>query len=521
MRVSTVQQMREMDKKAVELYGIPELLLMENAGNAAVQLLKNKFPADRQRVLVVCGPGNNGGDGFVIARLLFSEQCRVTVLIAAEPNKYQGSALINLEMLQKLGVERQVVQPDLDIKTFVQSFDVIVDALFGTGLTRPPENLHAQIIAAINESHKPVLSVDIPSGINGDTGQIMQTAVRAAWTITFGLPKIGLLLYPGYQHTGEITVSHISFPAALYDSPELRCRINAPISLPPRPVNGHKGTFGQALFIAGAQSYYGAPFFSAESFLKAGGGYARLACPRSLAPIIAAKASEIVFAPMYETPDGSLSLKNRQSLLDFANASDFVVLGPGISLQEETQNLACELVTQINKPLLIDGDGLTALSGRLYLLASRTEPVILTPHRGEMIRLLDGAVEQLETNPIETARSFSEKWNAYLVLKGAHTIIACPDGEIFINLTGNSGMATAGSGDVLTGAIAAMYGLGLNIPEAVRMGVLLHGFAGDLAAGRTGEDGLTAADILNALPEALQLARAGEIGMHLPVFGIG
>ncbi|MEM5774301.1 MAG: NAD(P)H-hydrate dehydratase, partial [Anaerolineaceae bacterium] len=447
----------------------------------------------------------------VIARLLLAKHCRVTVLVLADPSRYQGSALVNYQILQKLDVRQYPAAQSPDSAALIREADVIIDAIFGTGLTRPPEDLSADVIETVNRSGKSVLSVDIPSGVNGDSGQVVGSAIQASWTITFGLPKTGLMLYPGSALAGEIFVSHISFPPALYEASHLQTNINLPVDLPPRRPDGHKGTFGQALFIAGARSYYGAPYFAAMSFLKAGGGYSRLACPRSIAPFIAARAGELVFLPQDETASGALAAKALPGLLDVAEQSDFIVLGPGLSLDEETQTLAADLIPRISKPLIIDGDGLTALSGRLNLLSQRSAPTILTPHPGEMSRLLPENTRDWHDHPVDTARAFSAGWNVCLVLKGAHTLIACPDGEVYINLTGNSGMGTAGSGDVLTGTIAAMFTLGLPVEDAVRMGVLLHGHAGDLAAKKYGEDGMTADDILHALPKAVKHHRAGKL----------
>ena len=518
MKISTVEQMRMMDHDAMNLFSIPELLLMENAGIAAVNLLKEKMPLPGKKILVLCGPGNNGGDGFVVARLLHSEHCRVTVLVLADPAHYHGSALANYEILQRIGIQQCIADETTDFPKTIDQSDVIIDAIFGTGLVRQPQGIHATVINLVNQSGKPVLSIDIPSGIHGDTGKVLGCAIQADWTITFGLPKTGLMFYPGYSCAGELFTSHISFPPALYEAGHLQCQVNLPVDLPPRPPDGHKGTFGQALFIAGAQNYYGAPRFAAMSFLKAGGGYARLACPRSVAPFIAAKGSEIVFHPQEETSAGSLSGKAMPSLLEISDLSDVVIIGPGLSLNEETQNLIVDLIPCITKPLIIDGDGLTALSRDLSLLKRRTAPTILTPHSGELSRLLPARSQEFQDHPIETVRGFAEQWNIVLVMKGAHTLIACPDGEVYINLTGNSGMGTAGSGDVLTGTIAAMYTLGLPIPEAVRMGVLLHGHAGDLAARKCGEDGMTASDVLSKLPAALKNARTGNLSGLYPEF---
>jgi NAD(P)H-hydrate epimerase len=349
--------------------------------------------------------------------------------------------------------------------------------------------------------------VDIPSGINGDTGQVMGAAVQADYTVTFGLPKLGNMLYPGYEHCGELYVSHISFPPALYDSRAIKVAINKPVELPERARDPHKGSYGKALFIAGSSSYLGAAYFSALSFLKAGGGLSYLATPKSISPFIASKGSEIVLVPERETASGSIALENKDELLGFSQMVDMVVLGPGLSLAQETQELVRKLAPKINKPLLIDGDGITAVADDLGRIRKREAPTILTPHLGEMSRITKMDVSEINKNKIDVLQRMAGELNAMIILKGAHSLIGYPDGTVFINVSGNSGMATAGSGDVLTGTIAAMYGLGLSLEDAVRMGVFIHGFSGDVAAVDKGEDGMTAQDILDCLPEAMKLYR--------------
>ena len=512
MKVSSVAEMRGLDRAAVEQFGVKEALLMENAGHAAYFVLLKELGVKDRKFLIFCGIGNNGGDGFVIARKIHSNGGNVSLFILGDQGKFKGVAKMNLDIVARMPIEIRQVESVESIKTDVYHCDAIVDAIFGTGLVRKVGGLHHEVIQLINDSRKRVFSVDIPSGIQGDTGQIMDKAVRADFCITFGLPKRGNMLYPGHERCGKLYVSHISFPPSLYDTDSIKVEINEPVRLPPRSKNAHKGDLGEVLFVAGASSYFGAPYFAALSFLKAGGGYSRLAAPRSMTPFLANKGSEIVFVPQNETESGSLSLKNKRALLHLSERVDMVVLGPGLSLDSEAQQLARELTRDLTKPLLIDGDGITALCDDLETLAKRSAETILTPHPGEMSRITKRGVHEIEANRIDILQQTAERLNAIIVLKGAHSLIGYPDGKVFINMSGNPGMATAGSGDVLTGAIAAMFGLGLSLPDAVRMGVFMHGFSGDLAAEDKGEDGMTAQDILDYLPLAIKTYRQGLKG---------
>ena len=509
MKVSSVHEMRAMDKAAIDTYGIADSLLMENAGMAAYSVLKNEFGIKGKTFLVFCGIGNNGGDGFVVARKIHSNGGTPKVFILGDPEKYTGTAKMNLDIIAKMPIEIRTIDSAASVESDLAHGDGIVDAIFGTGLAREVGGFYAEIIDAINASNKTTLSLDIPSGVNGDTGKIMGTAVQADYTVSFGLPKRGNLLMPGYELAGKLYVSHISFPPALYTDPEIKVEVNIPPELPARYSSGHKGDFGDTLFIAGAAEYYGAPYFAARSFLKAGGGYSRLASPETITPFIANKGSEIVFLPQKQTRAGSISYENKDALLEISKNMDMVVMGPGLSLNEETSELVRKLAANIEKPVLIDGDGITAVCKDLDIIRKRSAPTILTPHLGEMSRITGIPVRDIDADKIRILQGVAKKLNAIVVLKGAHTLIGYPDERVFINVSGNSGMATAGSGDVLTGAIAAMFGLGLDIFDAVRKGVYLHGVSGDLASVDHGEDGITAEDILDYLPRAVMMDREG------------
>lgn len=524
MKVSTVEQMRGLDSAAVEKYGVNHDLLMENAGHAVYYVILREMGVRGRRFVVVAGIGNNGGDALVVARKLHSSGGDVRVFVVGDPSGYRGPALRNYEIVSRMGIRLTVVSGEDQLGELRSSLawcDAVVDGLFGTGLSRDISGIHRSVIEEVNAAGKVVFSVDIPSGIGGDDGRVHGAAIKATYTVTFGLPKLGNVLYPGYYYGGKLIVSHISFPPELQESPDIRTELNEPPRLPWRPPWGHKGTFGKLLAVAGARNYYGAPYFSSLSFLKAGGGYSRLAAPRSVIPFIAARASEVVYLPMDETESGALAASNAGRILELIDQYDIdvVVLGPGVSLDPEAQSLVRALAPEVDRPLIIDGDGLTAISSDPSVLRSRGKPTVLTPHPGEMARLLGKSVSEVESDRVGTAARAAEELKSYVVLKGAHSVISYPDGRTFINMSGNSGMGTAGAGDVLTGTIAAMVGLGLEVGDAVRAGVFIHGLSGDLAAAAKGEDGITAEDILQWLPAATKAMRddyEGVVRRYMP-----
>ena len=508
MKVSRVEEMRNLDRRATEEFGITEQILMENAGEASYFVILKEFGVKGRRFVLLCGVGNNGGDGFVVGRKIHSMGGEVRVFLLGDRDKLSGAAKSNFDIISRMPIEIHDVESIDQLEGATFHCDAIVDAIFGTGLIRETSGIYKDAIELINESKKKVFSLDIPSGVNGDTGEVMGAAVKSDYTISYGLPKVGNMLYPGFDLCGKLYVSHISFPPSLYEADSIKVHVNDLVRLPQRYKDTHKGSYGRALFISGSSSYLGAPYFSALSFLKAGGGLSYLATPQSLSPFLASKGSEIVFLPQRETGSGSLALESKEELLEFSKSVNMVILGPGLSLDSGTQELVRELAKRIEVPLLIDGDGLTAIAGEIELVRAREAPTILTPHSGEMARITKMGVDEVNKDRINVLQKTARELNAIIVLKGAHSLIGYPDETVYINTSGNPGMATAGSGDALTGAIAAMYGLGLPIGEAVRMGVFMHGLSGDLAAREKGEDGITAQDIVDYLPNALRYYRA-------------
>jgi len=509
MKVSRVSEMRAMDRSAIEQFGISAELLMENAGHAVYYALRKEFGVQDKRFLIFCGLGNNGGDGMVLARKIHANGGDVQVVLLANPDKYQEPARTNFEIISRLPIQIWKLEEIGAVREIISDCDVIVDAIIGTGLSREVEGHYREVIELINASSKPILSIDIPSGVHGDTGKAMGVAVKADITVTFGLPKLGNMLHPGYELGGKLFVSHISFPPSLHQSDSLKVEINQPIGLPSQNDAEHKGSFSKLLTIGGTSSNWEAPYFSALSFLNSGGGYSRLAIPKSISTYIANRCSEIILVPQEESASGSIAIANLDSLLQLIEDTDIVVLGPGLSLQEETQELARELAIEVTKPLLIDGDGITALCANLEILSKRKGATVLIPYLEEMARITSKPMKEIDERKVDIVQEAAKSLNAIIVLKGVHSLIGYPDQHVFINMSGNVGMATAGLSDGVTGTIAAMYCLGLPPEEAVRQGVFLHGLASDLVATAKGEKSFSAQDVLNHLPLAVKECRKG------------
>jgi NAD(P)H-hydrate epimerase len=504
MKIVDTKGIRELDRKAVEIYGISSEILMENASLSVVSFLLRKFSSIKnKKFLIFCGTGNNGGDGFAIARKIYSLQGDVKIIFLGDEEKLIGDARSNFERVKKIGVQ---VLKNLEIekiKDEIEKVEVVIDAIFGTGINREIEGYIKEVINLINLSNKYILSVDIPSGINGDNGREMGISIKSNVTITFGLPKIGNLIEDGAESTDELYLSYISYPKDLYENFDSKVYINEPIEIKRRKKNTHKKDYNDTLFISGSKKYFGAPYFCSYSFLKSGGGYSRLATVESIINTIASKAREVIFYPLKESKNGTISKENEDFLFEISEEVDFVVLGPGIGIDEEIEELFINLIKKIKKPILIDGDGITYVSKDISILKERTYPTILTPHLGEFSRITKLSKEEIKNDKINILRRISIELNSYIVLKGYHSLISTPDGKIYINLSGNPCMATPGMGDVLDGIIPAMYGHKLGIEESVRLGVFIHGFCGDLLKEKFGENGITSSMMIDYLPISL------------------
>lgn len=497
--------MREFDRRAVEEFGVPSIVLMENAGRHVFEAVCGILGSLRgKRVAVVAGKGNNGGDGFVVARHLRDAGVQVTVLLLGSPSDVNGDAKTNLDILAKTGLPVKSIESASEVKCALAQSHAVVDALFGTGLSGEIRGLAAEIIQTINESGRPVAAVDIPSGLDADTGKILGTCVKADCTVTFALPKIGLLTYPGAEYVGRLIVGDIGIPQQLFDEINFQLTGSEWVAdrLPARPPNAHKGTFGTTLVIAGSSGFIGAGVMASEAALRVGAGLSTLAVPASLQDLAASKLTEVMTRGLPETESRSFSAEALDAALKLCEKATAVVLGCGLGTHPSTCEFVEQFVRSTNKPLVVDADGLNCLSKDA--LQGTHGDLIITPHPGEMARLLGTTAEHIQSNRIDAAREAANRFRCITVLKGARTLIADPSGNVFINPTGDVGMATGGTGDVLSGAIGGLLAQGMTLRDAAVCGVYIHGMAGEMASSLIGAAGMLAGDLLDTLPEALK-----------------
>ncbi len=511
MKIVTAAQMQALDRRAIKEARIPGLTLMSNAGAGVVAAMEHVFgPLAGKAVTVVCGKGNNGGDGFVVARLLRQKRTQVQVLLMTQPSDLAGDAKTMYRRFVSVAGRSAVhVCPANDrTRTLLRTSDLIVDALLGTGLSAPVTGPYRKAIDAINDAGLPVTAVDLPSGIHADTGAVLDVAVRATLTVTFGLPKLGLYVGPGIDHAGEIRVVDIGIPQRYADAVESRISLitmdTAHRLLPQRIPSAHKGTYGHVGIIAGSVGKTGAAALAAKAALRVGTGLVTVATPTSVNDTLEAKLLEAMTVPMPETEARTLARSGLERLVSFANARSAIAVGPGLTTHPETVELIQALIPRLEKPSVLDADALNALAGRTSLLTACKIQPILTPHPGEMARLEEQATPQsINADRIGTATRFAQRRGVILVLKGARTVVAHPDGRAAICPTGNPGMATAGTGDVLTGMIVGLLAQRLSEWDAACAGVYFHGLAGDLAAAQLGPAGMTAGDVIDRIPYAL------------------
>jgi ADP-dependent NAD(P)H-hydrate dehydratase / NAD(P)H-hydrate epimerase len=507
MKIVTAQQIKNIDRRAIRGFGIPGMVLMENAAAAVMTAMEKFFDGlDDVRVGILCGKGNNGGDGLALARRLRIRGVPVRVALLASFDAMKGEAQVNLSILRKMDVE--IVQ-NASLRSLADVLawsGVIVDALLGIGLSSPLKGAYARAVDLINTSGNPVVAIDIPTGINADTGAVMGSAVKADLTVTMAFLKRGLVLYPGAGYAGTVRVADIGIPSEAADKEQIsvslldRDSVRGLISS--RSPEAHKGDFGHLMVVAGSPGKAGAAIMAVKGALRAGAGLVSVATPNNLVSIIQAQVAEAMCIPSAESIDGTLGIGSEEELLKAMGTKSACAIGPGLSTHYETVQAVRNLIPQLTIPAVIDADGLNALAGVTALLKRVKAPVVLTPHPGEMGTLMGIPSDDVQRDRIAAASEFARKHNVTVVLKGAATVVATPHGGVFINSTGNPGMATGGTGDVLTGMIGGLLAQGYSASQAACLGVYLHGLAGDFAAQDKGEPSMIAGDLIEKIPQA-------------------
>ena len=515
-RLVTAEQMRALDRRATEEYGIPSLLLMENAGRAVFQAADEMLDgAAGCAVLIVAGQGNNGGDGFVAARHLHNAGACVIAAYYGDRDTAKGDALLNIQIAEQIAAKSEgtlQIKPspsEAQLQQLIADSDLVIDALLGTGIKGEVREPLASVIKCVNASVDPfILAVDVPSGVDADTGTFDGPVVRADATVTFALPKTGLVTYPGAANVGELIVADIGIPiGALQDSgsqTRVLDRLQVIGALTPRPPDAHKGTFGHLAIVAGSVGMTGSAALAAQGALRLGTGLVTVAVPESLNDIMEAKLTEAMTIPVPDTDARAFGMASLDATLEIIQNRTAAVIGPGFGRDGDTVAFTLELIKRLNRPAIIDADALFALSTDLDALKDCEAPLILTPHPGEMATLLGTTASEVQSNRLEVARSFAAEHDVTVILKGAGTVVAAPDGSAFINPVGAPGMASGGVGDVLSGMIGGLLAQGRDPIDAGCAAVYLHARAGEIAQEVLGEEAVIASDVADSLADAVQ-----------------
>jgi len=514
MKLVTAKQMASIDRRAIEQYGIPGIQLMERAGTSVFTTISKMWDQmAAKKVALFCGKGNNGGDGLVVARLLAEHGASVLVLLLGKKDDSKGDARTNLNRALELNIPVREILKEADLagaEKAAQDADLLIDAIFGTGLKGAVRGLAAEVVEIINCCAKPVIAVDIPSGLNADGGEIPGPCVQADTTVTFGLPKIGQVFYPGKTKCGRLLVADIGYPSEVIEKEG--CEIDLVTSeevaqlVPRRAPDAHKGSCGRIAVIAGSVGMTGAAALASMAALRIGAGLVTLGLPASLNDILEVKLTEVMTKPLPEVRKRRcIALRAIGEIRRMLSGSNCLAIGPGLGTHHETTEMVRRVVArETTVPTVVDADALNALAKDVSPLQETKAQIVITPHAGELSRLTGKPIPEITASPLKAAQCFAQEFKVVVVLKGAPTVIATPEAELYVNSTGNAGMATAGSGDVLTGTIAGLIGQRLTPAEAAVCGVFIHGKAGDLARQLKGEMGLVAGDILQLLPDAIQ-----------------
>jgi NAD(P)H-hydrate epimerase len=517
VKILTAAQIREVDRLSTTRYGVPSLLLMENAGMRVVEAIEARFQSLADKTIgIICGKGNNGGDGFVVARQLLNKGVAPLVFLCGDAAEVRGDARTNLDILQAIGAAPAEVRSRASwarAKQQLKDADIIVDALLGTGLNKPATGLLGSVIASLADEfpRASVVSIDVPSGLPADGARPIGPSVRADLTVTFTALKPALALAPNCERAGEVIVAEIGNPRPLVERANHRWNWITPQMFESargsRAAATNKGDYGKALVVGGSRGKSGAAAMAGQAALRSGAGLVTVAVPASALPVVAASMPELMTEALEETSGGGAALQPIDRIME---GKTVLAVGPGLGARSQTKQLVRQIVRDATVPVIVDADGLNAFAGDLRgLRGSAKQLRIVTPHPGEMARLIGRNIASVENDRVGVALEFARSQRVYVVLKGFRTVVATPDGTVFINSTGNPGMATAGTGDILTGMIAGILGqehLGTFI-ERLCLAVFLHGLAGDIAAKELGEESMVATDILRSLSQAWSVIR--------------
>jgi ADP-dependent NAD(P)H-hydrate dehydratase / NAD(P)H-hydrate epimerase len=503
LKILNAEQMRNIDRRATERFGIPSIVLMENAALAVVDAIFERYP-ESDRIALVCGTGANGGDGFAIARHLENRGVVPVVVLVGERVAIQGDAGINFVICERLGIPIYEVRATEDVETalaHVADADLVVDALFGTGLNRAPAGIQAEVIRGLAELRIPVLSVDLPSGANASSHEPFDPCVQAEVTVTFAAPKLCHVFEPAALYCGEVIVADISIPESAIEEEQVTLALITPKDVQPhveaRRASTHKGTYGHVAVIAGSPGRSGAAVMCARGAIRTGAGLVTVRTDAETAKLVHAASIESM------TDSGS-------ALDDFLRNKSAALVGPGLRDDDEAYGETRALVAAIDLPLILDASGLNAFAGRAGELNPRKLPRVITPHPGELARILGSDTMTINRDRIAAAREAARATQCVVVVKGHQTLVAEPDGHVYVNPTGNPGMASGGMGDVLSGIIAALLARGADPLDAACVGVYLHGLAGDILKEEMGDTGLAAMDLANRIPRAIQRVRSSS-----------
>lgn len=518
MKVVTTEQMKEIERRAIEEYGIPGILLMENASfNIANEIKKDLGTFKNKNIVIFAGTGNNGGDAMGVARHAFNEGANVLVVLTGKEEVVKGDAKTNLNIIKSMKIKLAVVgnnEYNEEIQRSILMADAVVDGILGTGINKPVNSFMYEIIDIINNAGRYTVSIDIPSGINGNTGEILGICVKPSKTIALGFPKAGTIIGEGAKFVGHIEIYDIGIPKKIADQLELETRLLTAEYVcglvPERSIYAHKGSNGRVLVIAGSAGLTGAAALTGRAAQRSGSGLVTLGIPKTLNSILETKLTEEMTMPLEDNGDGTLSEKCIEKINCQINRYNAIAYGPGLGKGTDIKKITEWLLLNSPVPLIIDSDGINSLVGNIDLLNKAVCPVVLTPHMGEMASLTGLSIEEIRIDRVNILKKYCRKLKCTIVLKDWRTVICTKEGYIYVNLTGNQGMASGGAGDVLTGVIASFAGRGISPEDSAAAGVYVHGLAGDMAASEKGMEGMTAGDITEHLPYALKSMRDRE-----------